>query len=80
MSMPANLFVDTPEMEDESLHHLGNDVEAWPEEIITKLKERLPASAGPSSLVLTTAWWWRCAIRKTPNSLSSGCRCLNWPP
>ena len=51
MSMPTNLFVDTPEMEDESLHHLGNDVEAWPEEIITKLKERLPSSAGMSVMV-----------------------------
>lgn len=51
MSMPANLFVDTPEMEDVSLHHLGNDVEAWPEEIITKLKERLPTSSGMNIMV-----------------------------
>lgn len=51
MTMPANLFVDTPEMEDVSLHQLGNDVEAWPEEIITKVKERLP-SAGAMNIMV----------------------------
>lgn len=45
MSLPANLFMDAPEMEDISLHQLGNNTEEWPEEIITKVRERLPRSA-----------------------------------
>lgn len=53
MTLPANLFVDTPEMEDVSLHQLGNDTEAWPEEIIQKVKERLPhAAAGSVNLMV----------------------------
>lgn len=51
MSLPANLFVDTPEMEDVSLHQLGNDTETWPEEIIQKVKERLPRAQGMNLMV-----------------------------
>lgn len=51
MSLPANLFVDTPEMEDASLHQLSNDVDSWPEEIVQKVKERIPSSAGLNMMV-----------------------------
>jgi hypothetical protein len=51
MTLPANLFVDTPEMEDVSLHHLSSNVEEWPEEIITKVKERLPRAGGMNMMV-----------------------------
>ena len=48
MTLPANLFVDTPEAEDPSMTSLGNDASSWPEEIITKLKERIPSCATAS--------------------------------
>jgi len=51
MSLPANLFMDAPEMEDVSLHQLGSDVESWPEEIVTKVKERLPQAQSMSVMV-----------------------------
>ncbi len=51
MVLPANLFIDTPDLEDVSLHQLGSDVDAWPEEIIQKVKERLPR-AGTMNLVV----------------------------
>lgn len=51
MTLPANLFIDTPEMEDVSLHHLSSNVEEWPEEIITKVKERLPMSGGMNMMI-----------------------------
>jgi hypothetical protein len=51
MSFPTGLFVDAPEMQDVSLHALGEDIEAWPEELIQKLKERVPQSNGMSMVV-----------------------------
>jgi len=44
MTIPANLFVDTPEMQDVSLHRLSNDSDVWPEEIIQHVKEKVPGS------------------------------------
>ena len=51
MVLPANLFVDTPDMEDVSLHQLSSDVDSWPEDIIQKVKERVPR-AGTMNLVV----------------------------
>lgn len=51
MSVPANLFIDAPEVQDVSLHQLGNQTETWPEEIIQKMKERVPAAASMSMMV-----------------------------
>ena len=51
MTVPASLFVDTPEVEDASLTHLSNNDEEWPEEIVQRLKERLPSAAGLSTIV-----------------------------
>jgi len=50
-NVPANLFIDTPEMYDASLHKLSNDIESWPEDIIQKIKERVPKVAGMNSMV-----------------------------
>lgn len=50
-SVPANLFIDTPEMHDATLHKMSNDIESWPEDIIQKLKERVPKMAGMNSMV-----------------------------
>jgi len=44
MSLPTNLFIDTPEVEDASLQQLSNDADTWPEDIIQKVKERIPSS------------------------------------
>jgi hypothetical protein len=51
MALPTGLFVEAPEMQDTSLTQLGSDVESWPEEIVTKVKERVPQTAGMSILV-----------------------------
>ena len=51
MSLPTNLFIDSPEMQDVSMHQLGSDIESWPEEVVQKLKERVPKSAGMSTVV-----------------------------
>ena len=51
MTLPTNLFIDSPEMQDVSMHQLGSDIESWPEEIVQKLKERVPKSAGMSTVV-----------------------------
>lgn len=51
MTMPANLFIDAPEVQDVSLTHLGNDLEQWPEEIIQKFKERVPMASEMSVMV-----------------------------
>lgn len=51
MTMPANLFIDAPDIQDVSLTHLGNDLEQWPEEIIQKFKERVPMSSDMSVMV-----------------------------
>ena len=51
MSFPTGLFVDAPEMEDVSMHQLSEDSAMWPEEIVMKLKERLPQSDSLSMVV-----------------------------
>lgn len=50
-NVPANLFIDTPEIHDASLHKLNNDIESWPEDIIQKLKERIPKVSGMNTMV-----------------------------
>lgn len=51
MAFPQGLFVDKPEMEDVSMNKLPNDADAWPEDIIQKLKERVPSSSGMATIV-----------------------------
>ena len=51
MTLPTNLFIDTPEMNDVSLHQLNSDTEAWPEEVIQKMKERIPQTGGMNMMV-----------------------------
>ena len=50
-SIPSNLFIDNPEMHDASMHRLPNDIDSWPEEIIQKLKERIPKTSGMNTMV-----------------------------
>lgn len=51
MSIPAGLFVDSPEMNDVSLTRLSNEPDQWAEEAVQKLKERIPKSS-PLSLMV----------------------------
>ena len=51
MSIPANLFVEAPEVQDRALTRLNSDPNAWPEEIVTKLKERVPEVEGANTVV-----------------------------
>lgn len=51
MTIPANLFVEAPEIQDNALTKLDNDVNSWPEEIIQKFRERIPQSNGMSTMV-----------------------------
>lgn len=51
MTLPANLFIDTPETEDVSLHQLSNDSDSWPEDITQKMKERIPSIRGLNIVV-----------------------------
>jgi len=51
MTIPANLFVEAPEVQDRALTKLDNDVNMWPEEIIQKFHERVPQAAGMNSMV-----------------------------
>lgn len=51
MTIPANLFVEAPEIQDRSLTKLDTDVNTWPEEIIQRLRERVPQSAGTNTMV-----------------------------
>lgn len=51
MSLPTNLFVDAPEMQDASMHPMGESFEQWPEELVQKFKERIPSAASMSILV-----------------------------
>ena len=46
MSLPTNLFIDSPEMHDVSMHQLSQDIESWPEEVVQKLKEVVPDTSG----------------------------------
>lgn len=48
MTLPTNLFIDSPDSEDVSMTHLSTDATEWPDQIITKLKERIPATATSS--------------------------------
>jgi hypothetical protein len=49
--LPTGLFIDSPEMNDVSLSKLSQDPNSWAEEIIQKLKERVPQSNGLSMIV-----------------------------
>lgn len=49
--LPTGLFIDAPEIHDSSMHQLSNNIDQWSEEIITKLKERVPDSAGCNMVV-----------------------------
>lgn len=51
MSIPTGLFIDSPEVPDISMNPLTEDIDAWPEEIIQKVKERIPKSDGLSMYV-----------------------------
>jgi len=51
MTLPAGLFVDSPETQDVTLHPLSEDVEIWPEEIVQKFKERIADSEGLNMVV-----------------------------
>lgn len=51
MTVPANLFVEAPEVHDNALTKLDSDVNTWPEEILQKLRERLPQTQGMQSMV-----------------------------
>lgn len=51
MTIPASLFVEAPEVQDRSLTRLNSDMNAWPEEIIQKLRERAPQTASLSCMV-----------------------------
>lgn len=42
MSVPTNLFVDSPESQDLSMSPLSEDVNTWSEEVMNKFRERLP--------------------------------------
>jgi hypothetical protein len=49
--LPTGLFIDAPEVHDDALHSLTNDADQWSEDIITKLKERIPESSGCNMIV-----------------------------
>jgi hypothetical protein len=51
MTLPSNLFIDTPEMEDASLVQLESDSATWPELIIQKFKERIPQASSMNMMV-----------------------------
>ena len=51
MTFPTGLFVDAPEQEDISMHQLSEDSAMWPEEIVMKMKERVPTAENMSMIV-----------------------------
>jgi len=51
MALPTNLFIEAPEMNDVSLQKLSQNIEEWPEEIVQKLKERIPRANGMNLIV-----------------------------
>lgn len=51
MSVPAGLFIDSPEMNDVSLTRLSNESDMWPEEVVQKVKERIPKAASLNMMV-----------------------------
>jgi hypothetical protein len=48
MTVPQNLFIDAPDVQDETSTKLPPDIDAWPGAIISKLKERVPLVANLS--------------------------------
>lgn len=51
MSFPTGLFIDSPELHDASMSALSQVAEEWPEELVQKFKERVPAAAEMSIMV-----------------------------
>lgn len=51
MAFPQGLFVEDPQMQDVSLHSLSQDTDEWSEEIIQRLKERIPRSSSMNAFV-----------------------------
>lgn len=51
MALPTGLFVDAPEMQDPSLTQVSAEVDEWPEEVVSKLKERIPQANGLNIIV-----------------------------
>lgn len=51
MSVPTGLFIDSPEMNDVSLIRLSNESDVWPEEVVQKVKERIPKAASLNMMV-----------------------------
>lgn len=51
MSIPTNLFLDNQEVGDNTTIQLSSNIEEWPEQIITALKERLGGLDGFSTIV-----------------------------
>ena len=49
--IPGELFIDSPQLQDVSMHSLSEVSESWPEEITQKLKEKIPSSDGMSLIV-----------------------------
>lgn len=48
MSFPTGLFVDAPEMQDASMSQMSEDTNNWSEELVQKLKERVPQTSSMS--------------------------------
>jgi hypothetical protein len=51
MGIPTNLFIDSQEVGDSSTIQLSHNIEEWPEQIITALKERLGSLEGFATIV-----------------------------
>lgn len=51
MSIPTNLFMDNQDISDNSSVQLSSNIDEWPEQIITALKERLGALNGFATIV-----------------------------
>lgn len=51
MSIPTNLFMDNQDLTDNSSIQLSSNIDEWPEQIITALKERLGALDGFATIV-----------------------------
>ena len=49
--LPTGLFIESPEMEDISRHKLSQNMDDWPEEIVQKLKEKVPQSSSLTTIV-----------------------------
>jgi len=51
MTVPASLFVEAPEVQDRALTKLDSDSNAWPEEILQKLREKAPIISNMAAMV-----------------------------